>query len=44
MARQTIWHEDGTDRWTGEGQRVLVTDQGDHDLLAIRTIEFADDA
>lgn len=44
MARQTVWHEDGPDRWTGEGQRVLVTDQGDHDLLAIRTIEFADDA
>lgn len=40
MARKTDWRSDGDDRWLGLGQRVLVTDQGEHDLLAVRSIEF----
>lgn len=44
MARKTEWRADGTGadpRWLGLGQRVLITDQGDHDLLTVRSIEFA---
>jgi type VI secretion system protein ImpE len=46
MARKTEWRPDGTEtaddqRWLGLGQRVLATDQGDHDLLSVRAIEFA---
>lgn len=44
MARKTEWRADGTDadpRWLGLGQRVLITDLGDHDLLSVRSIEFA---
>lgn len=40
MARKTEWRADGDERWLGLGQRVLVTDQGEHDLLSVRTIEF----
>jgi type VI secretion system protein ImpE len=40
MARKTEWREDGPDHWLGLGQRVLVTDQAEHDLLAVRTIEL----
>lgn len=42
MARKTEWRADGDERWLGLGQRVLVTDRGEHDLLSIRTIELAD--
>ena len=40
MARKTEWHEaqSGSDRWLGLGQRVFVTDLGEHDLLSIRSI------
>jgi type VI secretion system protein ImpE len=46
MSRRTEWRQDpgaagGDDRWLGLGQRVLTTDQGDHDLLSVRLIEFA---
>lgn len=40
MARRTDWREDGTERWLGLGQRVLVTDLGEHDLLSVRTVEL----
>jgi type VI secretion system protein ImpE len=40
MARRTEWREDGPERWLGLGQRVLVTDQGEHDLLGVRLIEL----
>lgn len=40
MARKTEWRADGEDRWLGLGQRVLVTDQGEYDLLAVRSIEL----
>jgi type VI secretion system protein ImpE len=40
LARKTEWRAGGTDRWFGLGQRVLVTDAGEHDLMAVRTIEF----
>jgi type VI secretion system protein ImpE len=44
MARKTEWIAmagDGS-RWQGLGQRVLVTDQGEHDLLSVRAMEFAE--
>jgi type VI secretion system protein ImpE len=49
MARKTEWRPDGMgtgddQRWLGLGQRVLATDQGDHDLLSVRSIEFAVEA
>jgi type VI secretion system protein ImpE len=40
MARRTDWRADGPERWLGLGQRVLVTDRGEHDLLTLRTIEL----
>lgn len=40
LARKTIWTESGADRWQGLGQRVLMSDVGEHDLLAVRMIEF----
>lgn len=40
MARKTVWQDDGPDRYIGLGQRVLVTDQGEHDLLGVRLIEL----
>jgi type VI secretion system protein ImpE len=49
MARKTEWRRDGSnsERWLGLGQRVLVTDQGEHQLLSVRSIELdpmSDDA
>jgi type VI secretion system protein ImpE len=43
MARKTDWQErkggkDGTS--TGLGQRMFATDQGDHPILEVRSIEF----
>lgn len=38
LARRTEWSELGPDRWAGLGQRVLATDAGEHDLMAVRTI------
>jgi type VI secretion system protein ImpE len=40
MARKTDWQErkDGTS--LGIGQRMLTTDQGDHPILEVRSIEF----
>ena len=40
MARKTEWRADGEDRWHGLGQRVLITDTGEHDLLAVRSIDL----
>jgi type VI secretion system protein ImpE len=40
MSRTTVWQDAGAGRWTGMGQRVLVTDAGEHDLLSIRSIEI----
>jgi type VI secretion system protein ImpE len=40
MARKTVWREIGSDRWAGLGQRVLVTDIGEHDMLDVRQIEL----
>jgi type VI secretion system protein ImpE len=41
MARRTEWRDAGHDRWFGSGQRVLVTDKGEHDLLGVKRIELA---
>jgi type VI secretion system protein ImpE len=40
LARKTEWTAAGEDRWIGLGQRVLATDAGEHDLMALRTIEL----
>ena len=43
MARATEWQPagaPGSDRFAGLGQRVLVTDQGEHDILGVRLIEL----
>ena len=42
LARKTEWTDAGAERWFGLGQRVLATDAGDHDLMAIRSIELDD--
>jgi type VI secretion system protein ImpE len=48
MGRKTEWapigaHPDGQ-RFAGLGQRVLITDLGEHDLLGVRLIELESDA
>ena len=42
MARRTEWRQaaPASDQWFGLGQRVLVTDLGEHDFLAISSIEL----
>lgn len=40
LARRTDWQPIGNERYAGLGQRILVTDLGDHNLLGIRAIEF----
>lgn len=40
LARKTEWQAAGEDRWFGLGQRVLVTDSGETDLMAVRSLEF----
>jgi len=42
LARKTEWRGAGNDRWFGLGQRVLATDAGEHDLMAVRRIELDD--
>ena len=42
MAAKTEWADLGNERFAGLGQRVLVTDTGEHDLLSARLIEFED--
>lgn len=44
MARKTTWSDAGKDRWHGLGQRVLSSDAGDFDVMAVRTIEFDEPA
>lgn len=40
LARRTEWTELNDVHVAGHGQKVLITDQGDHALLDIRTIAF----
>jgi type VI secretion system protein ImpE len=42
LARKTVWLDAGNDRWHGLGQRVLVTDAGEHAIMAVRTIELGE--
>ena len=42
LARKTEWTEIGTDRYAGLGQRVLVTDAGEYDLMSVRSLEFGE--
>jgi type VI secretion system protein ImpE len=41
LATRTEWQPLGEDRFVGMGQRVLVTDTGEYDLLGIHRIELA---
>jgi type VI secretion system protein ImpE len=43
MAAKTEWRDLGHDRWAGIGQRVLVTDGGETDLLSVRLLEMTAD-
>lgn len=44
MAGKTEWRELGGDRFAGLGQRLLVTDQGDHAIVDLRLLELQADA
>jgi len=41
LARKTEWQELPEETFVGLGQRVLVTDEGEHPLLQCRVIDFA---
>jgi type VI secretion system protein ImpE len=41
LARKTEWQELAEETFIGLGQRVLVTDEGEHSLLQCRVIDFA---
>jgi type VI secretion system protein ImpE len=41
MAGRTEWRDLGNDRFAGIGQRVLVTDNGEVDLLSLHLIEMS---
>ena len=41
LARKTEWEELPDETFVGRGQRVLVTDDGEHPLLQCRLIDFA---
>lgn len=38
LARKTVWAEAGAGQWTGLGQRLFTTDQGDRALMDTREI------
>ena len=40
MAAKTEWRDLGADRYAGWGQRVLVTDTGEHDMRKVLLIEM----
>ena len=40
LSRKTEWREASAGRWVGLGQRVLTTDAGEFDLMAVRSIEL----
>jgi type VI secretion system protein ImpE len=40
MAAKTEWQDIGSERFAGLGQRVLITDLGEHDMLNVRLIEL----
>lgn len=40
LARRTEWTDIGGEHVAGRGQRVLISDQGDHALLDVRAIAF----
>lgn len=41
MAAKTEWQPLGDERFAGLGQRVLVTDRGEHDMLSVRLLELS---
>ena len=40
LARKTEWRDAGHERWFGLGQRVFVSNAGEHDLLSLRSLQF----
>ncbi len=41
MASRTEWRELGEGRYAGTGERVFVTDRGEHGMTAVRAIDIA---
>jgi type VI secretion system protein ImpE len=41
LGRKTLWQEQGEATFTGLGQRMLTSDQGDVALLDVRRVEFS---
>ena len=41
LSRKTEWKELAEETYIGLGQRVLVTEEGEHPLLQCRTIDFS---
>ena len=41
MSLKTEWQPLGEERFAGLGQRVLVTDSGEHDMLSVRLLEMS---
>jgi type VI secretion system protein ImpE len=44
LARKTIWREDAPDVFSGIGQRILTTDNGEHPIMDVRSIVLGDGA
>jgi len=44
LARKTIWLEDAPDVFSGIGQRILTTDNGEHPIMDVRSIVLGDGA
>lgn len=42
LARKTTWSQRGEQTYVGEGQRTLISSGGDHPILEVRQIEFAE--
>jgi type VI secretion system protein ImpE len=40
LARRTEWVDQGSDLFTGRGQRMLATDAGDYPIMDVRTIRL----
>ena len=40
LSRMTVWEDHGAEFYTGLGQKVLTTDQGEYSMLDIRSLKF----
>jgi type VI secretion system protein ImpE len=44
LSRTTEWRDLGDDQWAGMGQRMWMSDLGEHPILETRMIDFSSDA